>query len=84
MRERKAKTVQADIGFAEGVRWHAGELWFSDMWDYRVWKIGKSGEPEEVVQVMNRPSGLAFLPDGTPVVVSMVDQKLFARARGPR
>jgi sugar lactone lactonase YvrE len=62
--------------FLEGPRWHDGRLWVSDMWDFLVYKVAPDGSREVVCELPQRPSGLGFLPDGTPLVVSMGDKKL--------
>ena len=67
----------AGLVFLEGPRWHGGKLWVSDMWGYNVYTIdAKSGAREHVVKVAERPSGLAFAKDGTPVIVSMENRQL--------
>lgn len=68
---------QAGLVFLEGPRWHQGKLWVSDMWGYDVYTIdAASGATERVVRVPERPSGLAFAADGTPVIVSMANRSL--------
>jgi sugar lactone lactonase YvrE len=47
------------------------------MWDFKVHKLSAEGEKEEVCTVPNRPSGLGFLKDGTPLVVSMTDRRIY-------
>lgn len=67
------------LAFAEGPRWHQGRLWFSDMHQHRVMAFDPAtGEAEVVVEVPGRPSGLGWRPDGTLLVVSMVDRHLLA------
>jgi sugar lactone lactonase YvrE len=67
----------AGLVFLEGPRWHAGRLWVSDMWGYTVYTVdAQSGALQPVVRVPERPSGLAFDADGTPVIVSMADRRL--------
>jgi len=67
----------AGLVFLEGPRWHGGKLWVSDMWGYNVYTIdARTGAREHVVKVAERPSGLAFAKDGTPVIVSMENRKL--------
>jgi sugar lactone lactonase YvrE len=67
----------AGLVFLEGPRWHGGKLWVSDMWGYNVYTIdAESGAREHVVKVAERPSGLAFAKDGTPVIVSMENRQL--------
>lgn len=67
--------------FAEGPRWHGGKLWFSDMHGEAVHTTTLDGETTRVVELPGRkPSGLGFLPDGTPLVVSMTDRALLRLA----
>lgn len=63
--------------FIEGPRWRDDRLWISDMFQRQVFTLGEDGGIEKVIDVPGRPSGLGFLPDLTPLVVSMEDQKLF-------
>ncbi len=62
-----------DFVFLEGPRWRDGEPW--------VGHVGPHGAPDlgrrrvsDVVHVPARPSGLGFLPDGTPLVVPMANR----------
>lgn len=63
--------------FLEGPRWHDGALWVSDMMGHKVCRIGEDGRSEVIASVPERPSGLGFLPDGTPLVVSMLDRRIY-------
>ncbi|MGE0482980.1 MAG: SMP-30/gluconolactonase/LRE family protein [Gammaproteobacteria bacterium] len=76
MQELKLDELAGDFVFLEGPRWHEGRLWLSDMWGHAVFALGADGRREQIAEVPNRPSGLAFLPDGRRVVVSMADRKL--------
>jgi sugar lactone lactonase YvrE len=72
-----ALDVLADgFTFTEGPRWHDGQLWFSDMHDYTVYRAGLDGKVEAVVEVAGKPSGLGWLPDGRMLIVSMEDRRL--------
>jgi sugar lactone lactonase YvrE len=62
--------------FGESPRWHAGELWISDIHAHRVVAVNAAGEPRVVCELDDRPGGLGFLPTGTPLVVSMLDRQL--------
>lgn len=73
-------TVADGLGFAEGLRWHDGALWFSDFITRKVHTLDAAGFLTQVAFVPGQPSGLGFAPDGTPLVVSMLDQKLLAIA----
>jgi len=63
--------------FLEGPRWHDGRLWMSDILAQTVYTLTLDGQQEEVFRLPSRPSGLGFLPDGTPLVVSMKERRLF-------
>lgn len=62
--------------FAEGPRWHDGRLWFSDMHGGEVVAVDLEGRRETIARVPSCPSGIGFLADGAPIVVSMVDRRL--------
>ena len=63
------------LAFPEGPRWHDGWLGFSDMHFHRVVAADMQGNTETIVEVPRRPSGLGWLPDRRPLVVSMTDRK---------
>lgn len=77
-----AQLLADDFAFLEGPRWYHGQLWVSDITDKKLYRIGVDGRRELVCHVPNRPSGIAFLPDGTPVVASMIDRKLMRVVNG--
>jgi len=66
------------IDFGEGPRWHDSKLWFSDFYRNAVFTLDTDGIEERVVEVDGRPSGLGWMPDGTLLVVSMLDQSVLA------
>src|SRR3954451_20543112 len=70
------RVLVPDLVFPEAPRWYNNRFWFSDIHAHRV----LTGTPEGVVETMaeldDRPAGLGFLPDGTPLVVSMIDRRL--------
>lgn len=72
------QTIRTGLSFAEGARWHDSKLWFSDLYTFQVETIDLTGHSEIVARVLQRPSGLGFMPDGTPLVVSMLDRQLLA------
>ena len=80
--ERKFKTLVENLTFPEGPRWRNGKLYFSDFFTHKVLSTNLSGTTEEIVHVPNQPSGLGWLPDGTLLIVSMIDQKLMALRNG--
>lgn len=80
----KSEVLAEGLTFPEGVRWHDGALWFSDMHDQRLMRLVPGAEPETIAMVPGRPSGIGFLPDGTPLVVSQQDRRVLrVEASGP-
>lgn len=57
--------------FPEGLRWHAGRLWLSDIHSHRVLALAEDGAVSTLAVLDDAPSGLGFLPDGTPLVAMM-------------
>jgi sugar lactone lactonase YvrE len=64
------------LTFPEAPRWRDGKLWFSDFYSHRVLTVDPAGRLETVVEVPQRPSGLGWQPDGTLLIVSMLDRRL--------
>ena len=63
--------------FGEGPRWRGDRLWFSDMHGEAIHTVDLDGRLETVVEVPGRrPSGLGFLPDGTLLIVSMLEREV--------
>jgi len=82
MNEYRATVLVSGFDFPEAPQWHAGQLWFSDMWGYKVYRLDQRGEVKVVCKVPGRPSGLGFLPDGTLLVVSMTDRIIYRVRNG--
>ena len=70
------------LAFPEGPRWSEGKLWFSDLRNLTVTTVGLDGSHQEVLRLEDSPSGIGFLPDGTPIIVSMNDRKLLRMVGG--
>lgn len=70
------KVLLDDLAFAEGPRWHAGRLWFSDMHSNRVIAADEASRVEVIATVERQPSGIGWLPDGRLLVVSMTDRRV--------
>jgi sugar lactone lactonase YvrE len=64
------------LSFPEGPRWRDGRLWFSDFYSHRVLAVDLAGRVETIVEVPPQPSGLGWTPDGTLLIVSMLDRRL--------
>ena len=69
-------TLASGFGYVEGVRWHDGAVWFSDLTRNKVHRVGLDGTATEVATVPGTPIGLGWLPDGTLLVVSSADNRL--------
>ncbi len=76
MKELSTTVFADDFVFLEGPRWREDKLWTSDMHGHVVYTLTMDGKREKVVEVPGQPSGIGFLPDGTPLIVSMHDRKL--------
>ena len=75
--------AQGGFSFLEGPRWHDGRLYVSDFYTHRVLAFDEAGSMETICTVPNQPSGLGFAPDGSLLVVSMLDRRLL-RLEGSR
>ena len=76
MSTRKLEVLADGFTFLEGPRWRNGQLWVSDVNGKKVYTIASDGNRQLMVEVPERPSGIGFLQDGTPLVVSMHDRCL--------
>ena len=76
------ETLLAGLTFPEAPRWHDGRLWFSDFYTHRVIAVDGAGRAETMLEVPQQPSGLGWTPDGTLLVVSMLDRRLLRVERG--
>jgi sugar lactone lactonase YvrE len=68
--------VREGVYFGECPRWHDGRLWYSDFFDHAVHALAPGGADERVVEVAGQPSGLGWQPDGSLLIVSMVDRRV--------
>ncbi len=78
----KTEVLADGFEFLEGPRWRDGRLWMSDMFGGKVFTVDPDGGVETVVEVPGKPSGLGFLPDGTPLIVSMKDRRVLRLENG--
>jgi sugar lactone lactonase YvrE len=74
------KIFRDGLNFPENPRWRDGSLWFADIHAHKVLRATPPGEVTEVASFNDRVSGLGFLPDGTLLVVSLLDRKILAVA----
>jgi sugar lactone lactonase YvrE len=78
----RTKVLATGLRFGEGPRWHEGRLWLSDMYDHAVKSVGLDGDVRVEVEVPGQPSGLGWMPDGTLLVVSMLDRAVLRLVDG--
>lgn len=78
----RAEVVRDGLRFGESPRWRDGRLWYSDFYRHGVFSMAPDGSGERLeATVEQQPSGLGWLPDGTLLAVSMIDQRV-VRVRG--
>ena len=75
-------TLADGLMFPEAPRWHEGELWFTDQHARRVLRMRPDGGMTEVIKTADLPGGLGWLPDGTPLVVLMTEQRVCRISKG--
>ena len=80
--ESTPRVILDGLIFPEGPRWRDGRLWFSDIHAHTVMSVDVEGGARVEAELSDRPSGLGFLPDGTPLVVAMRERKLLALTTG--
>jgi sugar lactone lactonase YvrE len=76
MADLETRVLAAGFTFLEGPRWRDGELWMAEIGTGDVVTITADGARRTVVHVPGTPSGMGFLPDGTPIVVSIRERRL--------
>lgn len=82
MAKRALEVLLEGGAFFESPRWHEGRWWISDFYRHLVLTVDGDGRTEEVWTVEGQPSGLGWMPDGSLLAVSMLDQRLLRRAPG--
>ena len=80
---RTTRVLADGYRFLEGPRWRDGELWMAEIGAGDVVTLKPDGTRRTVISVPGIPSGLGFLPDGTPLVVSIRERRLM-RIKGSR
>ena len=64
------------FNFLEGPRWRDGELWMAEFGANNVIAVNADGVRRVIAHLPEMPSGIGFLPNGTPLIVSMLDRRL--------
>lgn len=65
------------LAFPEAPRWRGDRLWFTDQHARRVMTVKTDGQAECILETDDLPGGLAWLPDGTPLVVAMTERAVY-------
>ena len=76
MGQYEGSVLREGLYFGEGPRWHDGRLWYSDFFDHAVHALAPGGADERVVEVAGQPSGLGWMPDGSLLIVSMLERRV--------
>ena len=76
MGDYQGSVVREGLYFGECPRWHDGRLWYSDFFDHAVHALTPGGADERVVEVAGQPAGLGWMPDGSLLIVSMIDRRV--------
>src|ERR1044072_3379502 len=82
MGARELRTLCEGGSYFEGPRWHEGRWWAADFYRHAVSPFDADGGEELVLEVEGQPSGLGWMPDGSLLVVSMLDHRIRRRAPG--
>ena len=68
------------LTLTEGLRWHDGRVWFSDLYNRRVASVREDGSDARVEgEFPGIPVGLGWLPDGRLLVVQQESQRVLRR-----
>lgn len=70
------RTIADGFRFTECPRWHDGMLYFCDMHDRSVYRIGTSGAAERVVQLPANAGGIGWDAEGNLLAVSMAEGRV--------
>lgn len=73
-RDKSARTLASGFSFLECPRWHSGRLYASDFYTGRVLAFDADGGNELICELPGQPAGLGFLPDGSLLIVSMIER----------
>src|SRR4051812_4951961 len=69
----------AGLDFAEALRWHDGQLFFSDVARGLVCTVDLDGQRAVLLEHTNWVCGLGWLPDGRLLVVNMRESAVLRR-----
>ena len=64
------------LSWPESPRWRDGQLWLSDVHNFRLVRLESSGALGAVIPIPGRPAGIGFMPDGRLLLATALDRKL--------
>ena len=67
MKDLEATLIADGFRVGEGPRWHGDKLWFSDIFDEKIYSFHENAGLT-IEARLERPSGLGWLPDGSLLV----------------
>lgn len=70
------QVVAEGFKFTECPRWHDGQLYFCDMHDNTVYRLGQDGHTEVIVRLNCHAGGFGFEPDGSMLVVAQTEGRV--------
>ena len=73
------RVLASGLGFLEGIRWHQGEFWFSDLYARKVRSVDPQGTLTDRYYVAGQPSGLGPR-DEDILIASMYDGRILRGA----
>jgi sugar lactone lactonase YvrE len=72
-----ATPLMRGLMYPECPRWHGDSLWFSDQHAGVVHRIDATGRSLLTLTVPGQPSGLGWLPNGSLLIVSMLEHRVY-------
>jgi sugar lactone lactonase YvrE len=81
MKDLEVELAADGFVVGEGPRWHQGKLWFSDIFDEKIYSFHEDTGLTIEARV-ERPSGLGWLPDGS-LLVAILAREDGMNVRGP-
>lgn len=75
--DRSEALFRGGFSFPEGLRFHAGRIWFSDMHTGEIFSVDPDdGSVKLEHTIADRPSGLGWLSDGSLLVSAMLSRQV--------
>lgn len=81
-KQLEPRLLAEDFLFLESPRWQRDHILITDVWDKKLYRIDPDGKTTLLHDLPTSPSGIDFLPNGTPVIVSQEDRKIIKLVEG--